>query len=66
VSAPQVCCETVRTDPAFPDDGPASRLTKLSGSVDLSGGFSLDIFDFKCVGTTLVVDLSLTNKDRTG
>ena len=28
-------------DPALPDEGPASRLTKLS--VNISGGFALDI-----------------------
>lgn len=33
--------ETVQTDPAFPDEGPASRFTKLSAN--LSGGISFDI-----------------------
>jgi hypothetical protein len=33
--------EAIQTDPAFPDEGPASRLTKLS--VNFSGEFSLDI-----------------------
>lgn len=37
----QVYRETVQTNPAFPDEGPASRFTRLSAN--LSGGSPLDI-----------------------
>ena len=41
--------ETAQTDPAFPDEGPASRFTKLSAN--LSGAFPLDI------GVTVTVNV---------
>lgn len=55
--------KTAQTDPAFPDEGPARRLTKLSESVDLSGGFSLDISKLQA-GTIVEVDFPKASIDE--